>query len=504
VAYAGRLYIIVATALVCAGCTVTPASRSGARSHHELEQYRIRRGELVSAETTFTGMRGRYATYRVRLTSDAGLVATGQLLRPGRELDTSATHLVHPAVLLNDGRELDSRAVDYLPREFGDVVVLSLDYPSALPLEIRLGDALFRGRQLREAAEQVPSLFSLGASYLAGRADVDSTRVAIAATSFAVPFAVIAAAFDTRFRNVVLVYGAGDLDRVLAANLTLRPRALRDAAAWLALRPFRELEPERYAALIAPRPLVMVNGIDDPQMPRSAVEALYAAAREPKSLVWLRTGHLMPTDSTLIRALVDTALARLPVLRGVRRRGETASGDRAARKAARPPSASMATRHIPRGRRLHDYCAVHERVDVAFIHARTGTVFPRYSRPAARSRTHRAVDASPCCRGRATRLRGPEYGLPLAPRGDIGARRAGGARDHRTGRRRAVVRDHALHGWDRSARGAGRRMGGAGTNRAGGDARAAQRWERASRPAMSHTSLPTRPGSGGTGATNDP
>jgi len=128
----------------------------------------------------------------------------------------------------------------------------------------------------------------------------------------------------------VLVYGAGDLDRVLAANLTLRPRALRQAAAWLATRPFRELEPERYIALIAPRPLVMVNGIDDPQMPRAAVEALFAAAREPKSIVWLRTGHLMPTDSTLIRALVDTALARLPVLRGARRTGETASGDRAA------------------------------------------------------------------------------------------------------------------------------------------------------------------------------
>ena len=330
VTYASWLRIIVTAAVIGAGCTATPASRSGEAARHELEKYRARSGALVSAETTFAGMRGRYAVYRVRITSDAGLVATGQLLRPGRFLDTGATRREYPAVLLNDGRELDSRAVDHLPRDFGDVVVLSLDYPAALPLEIHLDDALVHGQQLREAAEQVPSLFSLGASYLSGRADVDSTRIAIAATSFAVPFAVIAAAFDTRFRNVVLVYGAGDLDRVLAANLTLRPRALRQAAAWLATRPFRELEPERYIALIAPRPLVMVNGIDDPQMPRAAVEALFAAAREPKSIVWLRTGHLMPTDSTLIRALVDTALARLPVLRGARRTGETASGDRAA------------------------------------------------------------------------------------------------------------------------------------------------------------------------------
>jgi fermentation-respiration switch protein FrsA (DUF1100 family) len=81
------------------------------------------------------------------------------------------------------------------------------------------------------------------------------------------------------------------------------------------MRPYAEFAPERYIAQIAPRPIVMVNGIDDPQMPRSAVEALYAAAREPKALIWLRTGHLMPTDSVLVRALVDTAMSRLPALK---------------------------------------------------------------------------------------------------------------------------------------------------------------------------------------------
>jgi fermentation-respiration switch protein FrsA (DUF1100 family) len=344
------LHAVVTAAVFVAGCAVSSAPASRRAMQLELDQSRVRRGALVTAETSFTGMRGRYATYGVRMRSDAGLVATGRLLVPERATDTGSAPRRYPAVLLNDGRELDSRALDHLPSDFGDVVVLSLDYPAALPLEIHLGDALLRGRQLREAAEQVPSLFSLGAAYLAGRADVDSTRVAIAATSFAVPFAVIAAAFDERFRNVVLVYGAGDLDRVLAANLALRPRALRRPAAWLATRPFSHLEPERYVALIAPRPLVMVNGIDDPQMPREAVEALYDAAREPKSLVWLRTGHLMPTDSTLIRALIDTALARLPVLRDVRPTGQGPSGDRASRGAARRPSASIAARFIPRGR----------------------------------------------------------------------------------------------------------------------------------------------------------
>lgn len=311
-----RLAILATAGLAAVVACPTPAALQPA-SPAELARVRVPHDARIVAETTFAGMRGRYAAYRVRITSGAGLAATGRLLAPTR--GAAGTAARHPAVLLNDGRELDSRALDHLPPEFGDVVVLSLDYPAALPSEISLADALLRPDRLRRAAEQVPVDFSLGAAYLTRRADVDPARVALAATSFAVPFAVIAAAADERFRNVVLVYGAGDLDRVLAANLALRPRFLRPAAAWLATRPFRRLEPERWIARIAPRPLVMINGRDDPQMPRAAVEALYAAAREPKSLVWLRTGHLLPTDTTLVRALVDTALARLPVLRDAAR-----------------------------------------------------------------------------------------------------------------------------------------------------------------------------------------
>ena len=308
-----RAAIAVAAVALAAGAALlaacaTPTPRPASRA--ELARFRVPGDAPVVAETTFAGMRGRYASYRVRITS-RGLSATGRLLAPARGGATGA----HAAVLLNDGRELDSRALDYLPPEFGDVVVLSLDYPAAIPYEIALGDVVLHGARLREAAERVPALFSLGGAYLARRADVDPARVAIAATSFAVPFAVVAAAADERFRNVALVYGAGDLDGVLAANLALRPRALRPAVAWLATRPFRALEPERWVARIAPRPLVMINGSDDPQMPRSAVEALHAAAREPKALVWLRTGHLLPTDTALVRRLVDTAFARLPVLR---------------------------------------------------------------------------------------------------------------------------------------------------------------------------------------------
>lgn len=291
------------------GAWVMLSCRSGPATPAELDEYRHLRGALAGADTVATAPRTRYAAYRVRLTSSTGLVATGRLLRPA--MDTGC----YPAVLLQDGRESNSEVIGHLPADFGDVVVLALDYPAELPYELRLRDAVLHTTRLTRAARRIPALFSLGASYLAERRDVDSTRIALAATSFAVPFGTIAAAMDARFRNVALVYGAGDLPVVLAANMTTRPGGLRQPVAWLAMLPFARFAPERFIGRIAPRPIVMVNGADDPQMPAVAVRHLYDAARPPKTQIWLRTGHLMPTDSALIRELIDTAFARLPVLR---------------------------------------------------------------------------------------------------------------------------------------------------------------------------------------------
>jgi hypothetical protein len=298
----GRNVVALAVTLVALGaCGSADAAR-------QYDDYMLLRGRLVTAETSAAGSRGRYAVQRVRLRSSTGLEVTGRLLRP-----PSTTRV--PAILLNDGRELNSRAIDYLPPDFGDIVVLSIDYPEAIPYAVGVTDLVFNGGDIRKAARVIPASFSLAGEWLSLREDVDAARVGLVATSFAVPFATIAAAMDARFRDIGLIYGAGGFATVMAANLALRPRWLRRPAAWLATRAFREFEPERHVGVIAPRPVLMINGIDDPQMPREAVESLYHAAREPKTLIWLRTGHLMPTDSVLIRALVDTALARLPILR---------------------------------------------------------------------------------------------------------------------------------------------------------------------------------------------
>jgi hypothetical protein len=287
--------LLVALAVTIAGC-YTPSE--------------FRPDSPVVATLTPEDSRGRYDQYRVELRA-AGETVTGRLLVPR----DAAGAL--PAVLLNDGRELNSEAVRFLPPEFGNVIVLSLDFPEAIPYEITMRGFLLRSARIREELRRIPRFFSIGAAYLAQRPDVDSSRLSMVMTSFAVPFGVIAAARDERFRNVGLIYGAGDLARVFEANLALRPRFLRPVMGWLVMQVYGEFEPTRFVAGISPRPLVMVNGRGDPQMPVAAVDALYEAAREPKSLIWLQTGHLMPNDTRLIRALVDTMLGRLPALHAV-------------------------------------------------------------------------------------------------------------------------------------------------------------------------------------------
>ncbi|MCG8589848.1 MAG: alpha/beta hydrolase [Proteobacteria bacterium] len=52
-----------------------------------------------------------------------------------------------------------------------------------------------------------------------------------------------------------------------------------------------ELDPCGAVADIAPRPLLFVNGTRDERIPKSAAEALHAAAGEPKRVEWFDCGH---------------------------------------------------------------------------------------------------------------------------------------------------------------------------------------------------------------------
>jgi fermentation-respiration switch protein FrsA (DUF1100 family) len=52
-----------------------------------------------------------------------------------------------------------------------------------------------------------------------------------------------------------------------------------------------EVDPARHLPRFAPRPVLFVNMKGDEAVPPSSSEALFAAAGEPKEIVWFEGGH---------------------------------------------------------------------------------------------------------------------------------------------------------------------------------------------------------------------
>lgn len=282
-----------------------PLEPSVAEARREVQR---RAGELIGVDEEITLDAPESTTWDATLTSSSGLVARVRLHVPTGIPQGER----RPAVVLIGGFDTGRHAVRLLPIDMQQVIV-SPDYPPEFDFE-EDAEALRRLGELRDASWDAAAILLLAADYLETRPEVDGERLVLVGASLGGFFAALAGAIDDRFRNVALLYTGGDLPRIIAANGEAAPDPARRLGGDLAALPVRFLEPTRYVAAIAPRPLLLVNGLFDDRIPRASARALMDAAREPKELVWLPTGHLEPEDTALIRALVDTAFARMPIM----------------------------------------------------------------------------------------------------------------------------------------------------------------------------------------------
>jgi hypothetical protein len=168
--------------------------------------------------------------------------------------------------------------------------------------------------KIRAAFLDTPPAVMLALDYLMKRPDVDTARVEAVGVSLGAPFMCVAGALDTRFARVWALHGSGGSYVPLEANMkrNIKVGPLRVVAAGLAnvIINGPKLDPVRWVPSIAPRPFVMVNARDDERLPRSAVDALFASAREPKEIVWMSGGHVHG-DKETIRALVQIVMDRM-------------------------------------------------------------------------------------------------------------------------------------------------------------------------------------------------
>jgi len=195
-------------------------------------------------------------------------------------------------------------------------IIVSPDYPLNPHRRDWEGAQGFRtAARLRSSAFDLIADIGFEVDYLRSRTDVRADRIFLVGSSLGAPAVVIAGAVDPRPAAVIALYGGGDVGSLAAHTLALGrdgfpawQAAILGRALALFLTP---LEPTRYAARIAPRPFLMVNGDDDTMIPRASVAALFAAAREPKTLLWVAGTHVEPDEAELIREVSGRVAAWL-------------------------------------------------------------------------------------------------------------------------------------------------------------------------------------------------
>jgi dienelactone hydrolase len=218
-------------------------------------------------------------------------------------------------VLILGGHQRGRDAARLVPDARG-YVVAAMSYPYRGP-DRRLSPLalLRRAPEIREAAFATPTAIQLALDWLLAQPYVDTTRVEAVGASLGAPFMAVAAANDRRVTRLWLVHAAGLHWELLEHNTRplIRRRPVRATAnrAVYTYMAGRRFSPDVWVGRVAPRPVVMINALDDERLPRRAVLALHDSARAPKRVVWLPGKHVQGNRPDVVRALVATVLAEM-------------------------------------------------------------------------------------------------------------------------------------------------------------------------------------------------
>lgn len=272
--------------------------------------FEARHGTLASAVVEERVEVGGYVEEHVVLLSTSGLRVELAVKRPVGDAPDGG----RPVALLLGGLETGREALRFVPDTRGAIAV-ALSYPYAGPKKPKGLAVVGAVPAIRAALRDTAPAIRLAADWVLAQDGVDASRFELVGVSLGAPFACIAGALDPRFTRVWAVHGGGDgaamIDAGLRRRIAFAPaRWLVAQAAWITAGG-PPLAPERWVGGIAPRRFVQVAARDDERIPRSSTDSLFAAAEEPKELVWTDGGHVDTDRERIARELVDLVLTRM-------------------------------------------------------------------------------------------------------------------------------------------------------------------------------------------------
>jgi dienelactone hydrolase len=200
-----------------------------------------------------------------------------------------------PAIVFLHGIGQEKEFVDEIAEPFTKAGFALVSFDQYMQGERKLKNAgvLERAVALRERGKMTIIEARRLVDYLQARPDIAKDRIYLIGASYGAITGATAAALDTRFRAVDLVYGGGDL-RKLMENKDVSKSAgpfhglAVSFAEWL----LGVGDPIHYVDRISPRPIFFQNGGRDRIVVPEAAKALYDAAKEPKEIKWYPSDHL--------------------------------------------------------------------------------------------------------------------------------------------------------------------------------------------------------------------
>jgi len=212
----------------------------------------------------------------------------------------------YPAAILLGGKATGKYAINYA-FDIDNVIIIALDYPYEPRESYDLLTIIRDLPAVRSAIfDMIPSAM-LAIDYLYKRGDVDTNRLMVIGYSFGAPFVPVIMANDNRADAAVIVYGGGELSTLIEHNVArYKSKYLARFLGFIGGLFLNPLEPLRYIDRIAPKPLLMVSGSNDEQIPRHNTEVLFNKAKEPKKIVWIESKHVNPRNEDLTRKILAT------------------------------------------------------------------------------------------------------------------------------------------------------------------------------------------------------